>query len=242
MSKCRRCNIEILDSSLSCPLCSGVLEIENENNIITTEDIKSDDADDNEFVSRSLMYPDISPAIKRINFIIKLTIFCSIIAEGILILINYVTTPNIKWSAICGIGLLYACFSLVYSFKHNKSHRKKIMVQATLIMPAIILVDYALGYTGWSVDFAIPGVIATLDIAILILMIINTSDWQSYIMSQVYIMLICIILTIFMFCDKFFNYKLFMIIADLLTLLLLAGTLVFGDRLATTELKRRFHV
>lgn len=26
MSKCRRCNIDVLDHSLSCPLCNGVLE------------------------------------------------------------------------------------------------------------------------------------------------------------------------------------------------------------------------
>ena len=33
-----------------------------------------------------------------------------------------------------------------------------------------------------------------------------------------------------------------LIIADVMSALLLGGTLVFGDRPATTELKRRFHV
>lgn len=235
MSKCRRCNIEILDASLSCPLCNGVLEL---NDVQNTEE----EADENNFVSKSLMYPDVSPAIKRINFIIRLTVFCSIIAEGILIYINYVTTPDIKWSLICGAALVYACFSLIYSFRHNKSHRKKIMVQAILIMPIIVLVDYALGYTGWSFNYAIPFVIAGIDIAILVLMIINTTNWQSYIMVQVYMLVLCIVLSIFMLCDLFFEYKLFMILADLLTLILLAGTLVFGDKRATNELKRRFHM
>lgn len=235
MSKCRRCNIEILDASLSCPLCNGVLEL---NDVQNTEE----EADENNFVSKSLMYPDVSPAIKRINFIIRLTVFFSIIAEGILIYINYVTTPDIKWSLICGAALVYACFSLIYSFRHNKSHRKKIMVQAILIMPIIVLVDYALGYTGWSFNYAIPFVIAGIDIAILVLMIINTTNWQSYIMVQVYMLVLCIVLSIFMLCDLFFEYKLFMILADLLTLILLAGTLVFGDKRATNELKRRFHM
>ncbi len=240
MSKCKRCNIEILDASLSCPLCNGVLEFEDKGELPNLND--ENKIDENEFVSKSLMYPDVSPAIKRINFIIKLTIFCSIIVEGILIYINYVATPNAKWSAICGAGLLYACFSLIYSFRHNKSHRKKIMVQVILVMPLIILVDYALGYTGWSVNFGIPCVIAGMDIAILVLMLVNTSNWQSYIMLQVYLLVICIILSILMFCGLFFEYKTIMIFADLLTILLLAGTLVFGDKRATNELKRRFHV
>ena len=72
------------------------------------------------------------------------------------------------------------------------------LVQAIFIMPVLVLVDYILGYTGWSIDFAIPCVIAMLDIAILVLMIINTENWQSYILLQVYIIIICVILTILM--------------------------------------------
>ena len=192
--------------------------------------------------SKSVMYPDITPAMRRMRFVIKLTIFCSIVVEGVLILINYLTYSKVKWSALCGIGLAYACFSLIYSFRHNKSHRKKMLVQAIFIMPVLVLVDYILGYTGWSIDFAIPCVIAMLDIAILVLMIINTENWQSYILLQVYIIIICVILTILMLTGKFFKHDFFMIIADVMSALLLGGTLVFGDRPATTELKRRFHV
>ena len=133
-------------------------------------------------------------------------------------------------------------FTDLFFFRHNKSHRKKIMVQSILIMPVLILIDYILGYTGWSIDFAIPCVILILDIAILVLMIINSSNWQSYILLQVYILIICGILTIFMAAGLFFKHNLFMIIADLASVLLLIGTLVFGDRPATTELKRRFHI
>ena len=45
-----------------------------------------------------------------------------------------------------------------------------------------------------------------------------------------------------MLTGKFFKHDFFMIIADIMSALLLGGTLVFGDRPATTELKRRFHV
>ena len=241
MSKCRRCNIDVLDHSLSCPLCNGVLEYDPVKDPESEKDFLDHSQGTGE-KSKSVMYPDITPAMRRMRFVIKLTIFCSIVVEGVLILINYLTYSKVKWSALCGIGLAYACFSLIYSFRHNKSHRKKMLVQAIFIMPVLVLVDYILGYTGWSIDFAIPCVIAMLDIAILVLMIINTENWQSYILLQVYIIIICVILTILMLTGKFFKHDFFMIIADVMSALLLGGPLVFGDRPATTELKRRFHV
>ena len=241
MSKCRRCNIDVLDHSLSCPLCNGVLEYDPVKDPESEKDFLDHSQETGE-KSKSVMYPDITPAMRRMRFVIKLTIFCSIVVEGILILINYLTYSKVKWSALCGIGLAYACFSLIYSFRHNKSHRKKMLVQAIFIMPVLILIDYILGYTGWSIDFAIPCVISMLDIAILVLMIINTTNWQSYILLQIYIIIICVILTILMLTGKFFKHDFFMIIADIMSALLLGGTLVFGDRPATTELKRRFHV
>ena len=206
MSKCRRCNIDVLDHSLSCPLCNGVLEYDPEKDTESEKDFLDHSQETGE-KSKSVMYPDVEPAMRRMRFVIKLTIFCSIVIEGILILINYLTYSKVKWSA-----------------------------------PVLVLIDYILGYTGWSIDFAIPCVIAMLDIAILVLMIINTSNWQSYILLQVYIIIICVILTILMLTGKFFKHDFFMIIADIMSALLLGGTLVFGDRPATTELKRRFHV
>lgn len=116
------------------------------------------------------------------------------------------------------------------------------MVQATLAMPVLILIDYILGYTGWSVNFALPCVILALDASIFVLMLVNTENWQSYILLQVYCLFLCIVLTLLMLFGSLFYHRLFVVIADVVTVLLLSGTLVFGDRPATTELKRRFHL
>ena len=120
MSKCRRCNIDVLDHSLSCPLCNGVLEYDPEKDTESEKDFLDHSQETGE-KSKSVMYPDVEPAMRRMRFVIKLTIFCSIVIEGILILINYLTYSKVKWSALCGIGLAYACFSLIYSFRHNIS-------------------------------------------------------------------------------------------------------------------------
>ena len=96
MTKCNRCNIKILDDSLVCPLCRGVLErteaiahsalYADKNKSDKTKsgvtnvqepDIDMDDIGMDEiemYQSKSVMYPDINPAMKKMKLVIKLFI------------------------------------------------------------------------------------------------------------------------------------------------------------------------
>lgn len=224
MSKCNRCNIEILDHALTCPLCNGVLEQDME----TTE-------------SKSLMYPDVTPKMKKMLLVIKIVIFSCIIAEPILLLINHITTPNMKWSLITGVAMIYICFTIVHFFRKNTGLRSKMMIQTICIMILSVLIDYFLGYTGWSIDIAVPCAILALNVVILIFMILDRNNWQSYILLQVFSMILSILLSLLIFTDCF-RHPFLMIITDAVTLIFMGATIVFGDRRATTELKRRFHV
>lgn len=138
MNKCRRCNVNIIDDSLMCPLCKGVLEIDPSSmsqaepsadvevpdeevldgeevldDEVTDEDIEDGlDKDINTYKSRSVMYPDVEPAMKKIKFVIKLFVFISFVIECVLILINYLTYNGFKWSVICGAAMIYICASL----------------------------------------------------------------------------------------------------------------------------------
>lgn len=228
MSKCNRCNIEILDKTLSCPLCKNVLYIGNDN----TKDA---------IVSKSIMYPDITPVVKKIKFVFKLVVFCCILIEAALIVINYVTAHTISWSLICGVAMLYLCFSFIYSFKHKASHRTKMMIHTIAVMICSILIDLSIGYSGWSIDFALPCSVLVLDGAIIVLLITNINNWQSYILLEIFALLLSIILFVLTFFGLF-SFKLLAYIAALVSILIFAGTLTFGEKRATNELKRRFHV
>lgn len=232
MSKCRRCNIDILDDSRVCPLCDGVLEAENEN-----------EPDSENVPERfgSVMYPDIEPAMKKIKLVIKLFIFISIIVECILILINYLTYNGFKWSVICGVAMVYMCFTVAYSFQHNKGHRSKMLVQMLGAMVLAVSIDFAIGYNGWSVNYAIPSAIILVDVAILVLMLVNSDSWQNYIMLQIAMLIISCLFLILIFVD-IVNVPLLTIIAAAVSGLILLATLVFGDRKAVNELSRRFRV
>jgi hypothetical protein len=247
MNKCNRCNIEVLDKSLSCPLCNGVLTIEDEKKTLSYDDsnINSYDeesSDSDNDISMSVMYPDIEPMMKRMRFVTRLVIFCSIVVEGLLILINYLTYNKVKWSIICGVALAYGCFTFIYSVQHNTSHRTKLMMQILGTIIVVIAIDIILGYSGWSLNIALPCIIFFLDSAIVLYMILDRTNWQSYILLQIYSVLLCLIFTFIMIFTELFHFKILMIIADAVSLFLLGATIAFGDRRATTELKRRFHV
>lgn len=60
MSKCRRCNIDVLDHSLSCPLCNGVLEYDPVKDPESEKDFLDHSQETGE-KSKSVMYPDVNP-------------------------------------------------------------------------------------------------------------------------------------------------------------------------------------
>ena len=102
-------------------------------------------------------------------------------------------------------------------------------------------IDWIIGYRGWSVNFVVPSAILLIDLAIVILMIVNTRNWQSYILMQ---MLTVILSGIILVLWKIgvIQYPVVTIVAAVVSVVMFVGTLIFGDRRAKNELKRRFHM
>ncbi len=223
MSKCLRCKVDILDDTMMCPLCRGVVEK------------SSVDGD------RAGFYPDIYPTLKRMQFVRKLVVFSSVLIECVLILINYMTYNGIKWALVTGVGLAYACFTLIYSFQQNKSIQRKLLVQLVIAFFALVIVDATIGYKGWSITLAIPSAVMVVEVTLIVLMIINHKNWQNYLFASVMLCLISVIMLVLSLVG-ITEFNLLSIIAVAATGLLVLGTLVFGDKRAENELKRRFHI
>lgn len=225
MGKCNRCNIQVLDNSHICPMCNGVLE----------------GAEATDYHSKSNMYPDVIPAMKKLNLFIKIFVFAAVIIEAILILINSLTNDDVKWSLICGVALGYACFTVLYTFKRDKSHRMKLFMQTFLAMIMVYLIDVVLGYNGWSLDYAIPCIIMSIDGVIAILMFANIRHWQNYLLIQIMMFLTSILFVILAACELI-THPLLTIIAAGVSGIALLSSFVFGDKAAIRELTRRFRI
>ena len=231
MNKCNKCNIEVLDDSIICPLCNSVLE--------TTSKIEEDKMD--KYDSRSVMYPNVSEKQRKINFILKLIVFVSIIIELILLLINYLTYNKVWWSLICGAALVFICFTIVHSVQRNTGIRMKLFVQMIATMILLVILDHIIGYNGWSFNYGAPTIILVLDVIVLVFMIVDSSNWQSYIMLQLMLCVAGFVVVVLVLTDVV-TKPLLSIVTAVVTGLILVGTVLFGDKKATNELFKRFRV
>ncbi len=225
MSRCKQCNVEILDKTEKCPLCHHVLEQgENEG---------------------QNLYPDARVVGRKYRLFENIFLFASIVVWGICFFINYAyndaTGGDIWWSLILGLLLFYANGLIRITILGKSDYLFKIISAIFLLLAILFEVDWLTGYHGWAINFAFPVSIISLDIGILILMLINRRNWQSYLIVQIGALVLSAIAVILIFTETI-TFPYLAAAASAFTLFIFLGTVIIGDQRARTELKRRFHI
>lgn len=220
MSRCKQCNVEILDETERCPLCHSVLEktVEVEN-----------------------MYPNVRTMTRRLALLSRIYLFVAILVEALLIYLNVLSDSEMFWSAIPGLAMLYGYLVLRYAILGKSGYKGKIIVLTLIAILMVVAIDFVVGYRGWSVNYALPSAILLVDAGILVLMCINRRNWQSYMMWQIF-MILCSVVPLVLYAVGIVTAPLLALLAFAFSAALFLGTLIIGDRRARTELRRRFHV
>lgn len=220
MSRCKQCNVEILDETERCPLCHSVLEktVEVEN-----------------------MYPNVRTMTRRLALLSRIYLFVAILVEALLIYLNVLSDSEMFWSAIPGLAMLYGYLVLRYAILGKSGYKGKIIVLTLIAILMVVAIDFVVGYRGWSVNYALPFAILLVDAGILILMCINRRNWQSYMMWQIF-MILCSVVPLVLYAVGIVTAPILALLAFAFSTALFLGTLIIGDRRARTELRRRFHV
>jgi uncharacterized membrane protein len=221
----------VYDDVEACPLCHRVLdELEEE----TLQEVMQE-------FGEGAPYPDVRKRTKRLHFVMRLILFLFILAEIALISVNYLTKPEFWWSGISGIAMIYIYSSMVYWINHDAGYAAKIGLQLVFTMLLLFGIDYFTGMAGWSLQWAIPGVILFGDAIVFFLMMLNRQHWYSYTLLLLLIAICSIAIIGFYFSGRIANIILPVICVGVTGIYLL-GTIIFGDREIKRELKRRFHV
>lgn len=220
MSRCKQCNVEILDETERCPLCHSVLEktVEVEN-----------------------MYPNVRTMTRRLALLSRIYLFVAILVEALLIYLNVLSDSEMFWSAIPGLAMLYGYLVLRYAILGKSGYKGKIIMLTLIAILMVVAIDFVVGYRGWSVNYALPSAILLVDAGILILMCINRRNWQSYMMWQIF-MILCSVVPLVLYAVGIVTAPILALLAFAFSTALFLGTLIIGDRRARTELRRRFHV
>lgn len=231
MNKCQHCNIVVYDNIDACPMCHRVLDEMEEQDILAITGRFGEGAP----------YPDIRKRTRSLHFVMRLILFLFIIAEITLIVINYYVSPHIWWSGISGIAMSYTYLSMVYWIKHDAGYSRKIGSQLILTMLLLFGIDYFTGMIGWSLQWAIPGIILFGDAIVFFLMMLNRHHWYSYTVLLLVLAIGAGLIIGLYFIGKITNVIL-PTISVIVTGVYVLATIVFGDRELKRELKRRFHV
>lgn len=219
MKKCPKCQVEILDQTYVCPLCLCVLEGKSEG---------------------TKAYPTVQFNAKRYHRVKRILIFILMLIVTVFSVGNYLLYNSLVGYIIVIASAIYFAVTVSYSILHRANLAAKILVQTIGAQILIIVIDHALGYTGWSVNYALPCICLIANFGIMLLMIVNRMNWQEYIMYQ-FSMTILSLSQIILIACKLIERPILATISVTISALILIGTILFGDKSVEDELIRRFH-
>ena len=221
MSRCQKCNVIILDDTDRCPLCKNVLE--------STD------------VPGVNVYPNAIGVNRRFRLLENLLLFLSIVAGCLMVAINHITDPEVAWSLVVCLILVYANAVVRMAILGKSGYMFKTLTLVILAVLMLLGIDYLTGYQGWSLDYVLPLGILLIDLTLLILTLVNRRNWQSYMMSELLTILLSIV-PVVLLQMRIIHFP-YMAWGSLgVSVFLFLGTLILGDQRARTELKRRFHI
>ena len=168
MSRCKQCNVEILDETERCPLCHSVL--------VPTIEVEN-------------MYPDVRVKQRKMILLSKIYLFVAIVVEAFLIVVNHYGEFETAWSLMTGLALIYGYLVIRFAILGKTGYIFKTIVLTVMAILVLVAIDFLSGYRGWSVRYVFPAAIIAVDAVILVLMIVNRRNWQSYIMWQILMIL-----------------------------------------------------
>ena len=220
MSKCRQCNIEVLDETGRCPLCNTVLD---------------------ETVEMENMYPDIRVKTRKLVLFSRIYLFIAVVIEIILVNVCMLSDVQSLVYIISGLVLLFGYIVIKYAILGTSGYIAKTVVLTIIAVIMLVAIDFSVGYNGWSVNYVLPSGILLIDVGIVVIMIINRKNWQSYLMLQIF-MVICSAAAVILNIFNIVTEPIVSIIALNVSVILLLGTVIIGGRRSRVELKRRFHI
>lgn len=222
MKKCKKCQVEVLDETVTCPLCNRVL------------------SDDGEEFQPVRMYPDPEEDRERLVGIKNIFFILLGMIAVVMGIINYITYNGFLWSVIVLASILYLMVTVSYSIVHRRNLAAKIVVEVIGGGILVSVIDYVIGYEGWSAAYVIPGLLVTADLAVVVLVLVNRKTWYSYLMYLIFIAFLSLI-PVIAYLFGLFEQPLFALIACGTCVLTVFVILAAGNKQSKNELARRFH-
>lgn len=222
MNRCEKCNINILTKSSHCPLCGS-----NIKNI------------DKNFIEP---YPKVVLDNKHYQIIrLKIYLFLIIIMFFMTISIKFLTIKDLTYLFLSTSVLGYIWFTIYTIQKALKNIGYFILKQVLSISVIVIFIDYALGWQKWSVNYAIPAILVLGVSSISLIAMFKPMQFREYFVYQITILIVGI-LSILLVIFNLSTVSWTLIFAAFYSAMVMLGMIIFADKKAKLEFKKRFHL
>lgn len=186
------------------------------------------------------MYPDVRLRMHRLIFASRIYLYAAILLEAALAGINLFVCPELSWSALAGLGLTLGYIVIRFGIASKAGYRSKTFWLSFAAVLCAVGIDFVIGFSGWSLDYVLPISILVVDLSIVVYMLTNRRNWQSYIMWQLAMIVLSFLPMTFFLLDLEHD-PYFAFLPLIVSVLLFLGTLLIGGQRAEEELRRRFH-
>lgn len=222
MKFCNKCQISIKTNHDYCPLCHQTLDVLKEETVIEK-------------------YPTYKGDLRPVRDITKKVIlFLTLTSIIILFLINAISGLNQLWSLIpIGSIIFFWLFTTVGIFsKHNIAF--KLFFLTIFTISFIYMVDALSQSEGWALDYVMPLLLVSCNLAISLIILIRRINYRDYISYLLMIVLFSIIPVVFALLDIIVvTWPTIVAFGAAIFILLLI--IFFFPKSIKDEIKKRFH-
>lgn len=219
MKYCSKCQMKVQNQLNNCPLCGQSLEsVEFE--------IERD-------------YPE-QFAKKRRFSIRKSIIFLAMMIISFSFISGIFQDFQWNWVFIITAATLYLTISAILGSRVKRNIGPNILTQVIGISALSIIIDYFLGYSGWSLDIIFPLDLMAGTTIITVMILLNPKRFTDLVIYQLMFGLMGIVILAMIYFQVIL-FRQIAIIGSYYTIITCVGLFFFADRQMIHELKKKFH-
>ena len=219
MKYCSKCQMKVQNQLNNCPLCGQSLEsVEFE--------IERD-------------YPEQFTKKRRFS-IRKFIIFLAMVIISFSFISGIFQDFQWNWVLIITASTLYVTISAILGSRVKRNIGPNILTQVIGISALSIIIDYFLGYSGWSLDIIFPLDLMAGTTIITVMILLNPKRFTDLVIYQLMFGLMGIVI-LAMIYFQLILFRQIAIIGSYYTIITCVGLFFFADRQMIHELKKKFH-
>ena len=219
MKYCSKCQMKVQNQLNHCPLCGQILDSMT---IETERDYPKRFAKRRRFsIRKSIIFI----ALAIISFSLMIGIF-----------------DNFQWNWVLLIiaSTLYLTISAILGFRVKRNIGPNILMQVLGVSVLANIVDYFLGYTGWSLEIVFPVILSLGTLVLTVIILLDSKRFSDLVIYQLIFGLMGIFIVVMIYLDVIV-FRSIAIIGSYYSLITCVGLFFFADRQMIHELKKKFH-